>query len=405
MDNQLSSGSPSMQATKRRHTSTFGPASSASPERRAKRTKTLKTYGAKRQSLETEDESFERLRDDSVAGAPGTSQSVRFSDHSAGELPPGSMQADFANHEPAVLFRDSGITVADTSSAQQKLLQQALGNTKGLSTSAVSAVQSEEQPSSGFPWSANELVHSAKSTGVPDEQPSGATIGEITAEDIENGGIDDRLQDNTAAEQMSQNNPPRQLSQSGPLESTPKVQHSPSVEVYVEEDQAHVPSRKEPASTQKSTKGRKRKIEQDNDTDPLNSDDRIIGLPKERYQPRPSRRRATQVVEEPIDFSVRPERAAKVKRSKTTHAGAGFAVEEERGFSLDAKSSADKTAADSAPKSSKGKKQPDEQTPAKEPGRNATGFEGAIQDTESQQIAERPSDSALGGSIDSSAAG
>ncbi|KAF2813443.1 uncharacterized protein BDZ99DRAFT_460680 [Mytilinidion resinicola] len=50
-------------------------------------------------------------------------------------------------------------------------------------------------------------------------------------------------------------------------------------------------------------------------------DDGAIGLPKERYKPRPSRSRSTNVIlEEPIDFSVRPEKAMKSrsKRNNTT---------------------------------------------------------------------------------------
>ncbi|KAJ9632390.1 hypothetical protein H2203_000795 [Taxawa tesnikishii (nom. ined.)] len=52
-------------------------------------------------------------------------------------------------------------------------------------------------------------------------------------------------------------------------------------------------------------------------SDPLNSDDVAIGLPKERYVPRPSRSRSALVEQEPIDFSIVPEKAAKIKRAKT----------------------------------------------------------------------------------------
>ncbi|KAK8219176.1 hypothetical protein M8818_000908 [Zalaria obscura] len=48
-----------------------------------------------------------------------------------------------------------------------------------------------------------------------------------------------------------------------------------------------------------------------------NSDDVNVGLPKEMYKPRPSRSRSAQVELEPIDYSVRPERTARIKRAKT----------------------------------------------------------------------------------------
>jgi hypothetical protein len=75
--------------------------------------------------------------------------------------------------------------------------------------------------------------------------------------------------------------------------------------------------------TQKASRGRKRKVQEDS-SEPLNSDDIAVGLPKERYVPRPSRRRATSVVEESIDYSVVPEKAAKSKRSKTTGSSANL---------------------------------------------------------------------------------
>ncbi|KAK3070665.1 hypothetical protein LTS18_015041, partial [Coniosporium uncinatum] len=71
---------------------------------------------------------------------------------------------------------------------------------------------------------------------------------------------------------------------------------------------------------------RKRKAKQD-----INSDDMAIGLPKEQYKPRPSRSRSTQVLEEPIDYSVVPERAAKrkSKRRKTVGDDLSLQIEEE----------------------------------------------------------------------------
>lgn len=54
-------------------------------------------------------------------------------------------------------------------------------------------------------------------------------------------------------------------------------------------------------------------------SDAPQSDDYLIGLPRENYKPRPSRSRSERVVlEEPTDYSVRPEKAAaKPKRAKT----------------------------------------------------------------------------------------
>ena len=64
-------------------------------------------------------------------------------------------------------------------------------------------------------------------------------------------------------------------------------------------------------------------------SEPLVSDDAIIGLPEERYKPRPSRSRSARVIEEePIDYSIRPEKAAKLraKRNKTSGESIGRVI-------------------------------------------------------------------------------
>lgn len=63
-------------------------------------------------------------------------------------------------------------------------------------------------------------------------------------------------------------------------------------------------------------------------SEPLAFDGAIIGLPKERYKPRPSRSRSARVIEEPIDYSIRPERAARLraKRNKTSGESIGRVI-------------------------------------------------------------------------------
>ncbi|KAL9088482.1 MAG: hypothetical protein Q9165_006206 [Trypethelium subeluteriae] len=57
----------------------------------------------------------------------------------------------------------------------------------------------------------------------------------------------------------------------------------------------------------------------------LHSDEIATGLPKEKYKPRPSRSRSARVEEGHTDLSVRPERASRNRRRKTTDADAEFA--------------------------------------------------------------------------------
>jgi len=331
-----SSGPPAVQANKRRHTAALSSEAATNPERRVKRTKTLKTYGNKRSSaLAADDESaFAGLRDEGQI--PKTSQPARFTEHSgaakSSALPAGSIQADFINHEPNELFRTTGSTVVDNESSQQRMYERALSDQKGLSTSAVKLAESDEHKSSSFPWSASEQTPSTGKRAAEKVQPEPADKSEMNSEQVqpqlvpgqevvtEPLDVGRKQSDHSAMpEERSWKeilDAVRQAS-AAPPNVTSRTRSSPVVEVPSEPVQTKSPAALAATSEPKSTRGRKRKV-QDIVTDPPNSDDVAIGLPKERYQPRPSRRRATQMVEEPIDFSVRPEKAAKAKRAKTT---------------------------------------------------------------------------------------
>ena len=81
-------------------------------------------------------------------------------------------------------------------------------------------------------------------------------------------------------------------------------------------------------SPAKPTKSSKRKRDTDDkNVDELNADEYAIGIPKEHYQPRPSKRRSGGVTEEvivPTDFSKRPESIAKGKRKTKRHKTTAF---------------------------------------------------------------------------------
>ena len=84
-------------------------------------------------------------------------------------------------------------------------------------------------------------------------------------------------------------------------------------------------SNRSPAKPAKSSK-RKRDAD-DESVDELDTDDFAIGIPKEHYQPRPSKRRSgggTEEVFVPTDFSKRPESIAKGKRKTKRHKTTAF---------------------------------------------------------------------------------
>ncbi|KAK3110092.1 hypothetical protein LTR53_015981, partial [Teratosphaeriaceae sp. CCFEE 6253] len=90
---------------------------------------------------------------------------------------------------------------------------------------------------------------------------------------------------------------------------------SPRVQITLPTERELVFTTPAVENRQKRTRSKKSRP-QGPESEPLNSEELAIGHPRERYVPRLSRRRATQVVE-PADYSVPPERAAGAKRAKS----------------------------------------------------------------------------------------
>ncbi|KAF2483179.1 hypothetical protein BDY17DRAFT_345799 [Neohortaea acidophila] len=357
----IASTSPDMPSTnKRRHASTSGVETSPVPSRAAKRAKTLKTYSASagtiRHTSLTAETSFDRAMDE--ASALHTSQSVHFSEHSsaavgpssvpaAAALPSASLQQDFMDHEPNMMFHDSGSTIADRSSEEERMLAQTLAGRKITSTPAIGPPRSGAQHSSSIPFTASEHGNSAKSSvkhPLPGHViPNEATLANDMAHEQPNDGAVDGTpsKDSHADAQTPIDGASDQTANPALPEN---FNPSPIVEIPRHESTTR---RRASDSTQTSTRGRKQKTQEDKaPSDPLNSDDKAIGLPKERYQPRPRRRRATGLPEEEIDYSVRPEKAAKVKRVKSSGAATSSTATLSAAKRKDAGPEADQNAAD-----------------------------------------------------------
>jgi hypothetical protein len=258
--------------------------------------------------------------------APNTSPSIRFSDHSgvknSSALPAGSFHADFAHHEPA-MFKESGSTIPDNESSHERMVEQALRSksVKAPSSPGIKLVESDEMPkSSSFPWSASEQTEVARSNIARDEHTTAPEPG------VENEIIRPPEPENFGQPAVSMpatgDSPipgPAVAVMFAPSKHNEPHRSSPTVHINPVEISAASVAHPEAVSvekTQKAGRGRKRKVQEES-SESLNSDDIAVGLPKERYVPRPSRRRATSVIEESIDYSVIPEKAAKSKRSKT----------------------------------------------------------------------------------------
>ncbi|KAF7194121.1 hypothetical protein HII31_04529 [Pseudocercospora fuligena] len=333
-----STTSPSKQKISRRQTALAGPFPAETPSRSTKRTKTLTTYGSGRTSRTpktTDNPAFDALRDDQADQQ--ASQSPRFSDHSGGfgserGLPHGTIEDDFAKHNPNVMFRDTGSTVAFNESSEQRMLEQALQDVRQPASSAAKFAESEKNPSSSFPLWATE-TQSPHSNQSKKSVRHDAGSNDYVTEQLDRvpDPVEPPQQDPTAATSkpagglvQDETQFPDDLKTADDTQRQTSVlpRSSPQVIVHTNGTPEETLSG---TTTQKSARGRKRKASttaKEASSEPLNSEDLLVGLPKERYQPKPSRRRMTELPEEPIDYSVVPERAAKKRRKTLNDASA-----------------------------------------------------------------------------------
>lgn len=341
MDQQDSSASPARQAAKRRHTAAFASEDIADQKQGVKRAKTLKTYGSSRRQLEAVDnDDFEDVRNDRDHVSPTSQPAARFSEHSGHHssmpLPTESLEVDFLNHEPAVLFKDSGDTVADASSDHRRMLDQAIASKTGPSAFLTKEARANlEQHSSSIPWTASEVADSAKSKNdeAVDQADDHATDDRDEAQGLQ-----------TEASAANEEQRPPAGGEAAGLEaadlrhnakhtefSLRRPKCSPTIEIPWQASSKSSNDQKDPKPSRRASNNRKCKAEEaHNSSEPLNSDDRAIGLPNERYQPALGRRRGTQVTEDTIGYGVIPGKAAKAKRTKTTGANTGVVFDQER---------------------------------------------------------------------------
>ncbi|KAK4970738.1 hypothetical protein LTR42_007714 [Elasticomyces elasticus] len=307
---------------KRRSTAAVGD----TPERAAKRSKTqVQGYGKRSSTTKAAHEQsvFDKFKDDD--DAPATSHSARYSEHSgavhsSAGLPDGTVRADFAAHEPNVMFGNTGSTAVDASSEQRRMVEQARSDARRQTPFAKTpaAVDDEE-------------VSTERREPRPDPDQDAEVVVEpkppILNEPLE---ADHELTRDVPDEELIKNAASPVDESAADLDGLitkaplPLPRSSPRVEIARPAEDIVSPSETVSETKRKPTRVRKPKVKEPS-SEALNSDDRRIreelredGLQKERYVPRPSRRRATQVAEVPIDFSVKPEKAAKAKRTKTT---------------------------------------------------------------------------------------
>ncbi|GAB7361734.1 hypothetical protein MBLNU230_g1781t1 [Neophaeotheca triangularis] len=342
---QFSAASPVEQRRKRRSVSVGDQESSLRPPKRGKRSQTVKTYGSKQTAPRLRDEdgmaSFDAMMQSERSQESGAA--APFSDRSdvqtSNDLPNHTLQDDFADHEPVAMFKDSagsGSTVPDNSSCIHQCIEK-LG--QGDRPQTTGRTEPETQETSSIPTSAFEYTQPSESNREQTEHEEGHHCAVKDPSSNDQGTASNTAQQSTEAGHVfaqtsavrplnghPDTSPPIQEAHAATTDADPghgevmpspiKPRSSPIVRIRPQEiEDKH--SQATESGTARKTRGRKRQAEEEM-SEPLNSEDMAVGLPKERYNPRPSRRRATAALEHDIDYSVVPEKAAKTRRTKTT---------------------------------------------------------------------------------------
>ena len=255
---------------------------------------------------------------------------------SPGHLP--SLPSDFINHEPAVMFRNSGDTITEGSSDQRRLLEEA------WLPQVVSRANEDhvEHESSSVPWDSTFLnplsaegatvdftaaANGTRSAGDGEAEPLGGRR-EIPSS-AHAGDLEAEMGQNLATASPNLKFSTTHRPRSSPLVLVTCGNAAP--EIHQGSELTRVDREKPRSSSPKPASD--------------DFDEQTVGLPRERYRPRPTRRRATQLDEPPVDYSVNPDRAAKSRRIKTANARS-----EACAVTLEAAAVAKQKVADAAPK-------------------------------------------------------
>jgi hypothetical protein len=212
------------------------------------------------------------------------------------------MLENFVNHEPFGMFRETGDTVADMSSCQERLVAEAMADFVNLGdVSTTRATPLESLPSPSFPYSS--------STRMTQKVASGDRLERANEQQQSS---EDNITLNVAAESISmQANDRKDEQHTAPIDSPPRSSPVVVLPAAVAKDTAS--SEQCSITPKQNARNRKRTIDTST-VDDMDEDELAIGLPTEQYRPRPSRRRATDMVVEPLDKPVSGKLSSKKRR-------------------------------------------------------------------------------------------
>lgn len=315
----VASGSPTLQRGKRRHTILENTTEFANPAKRLKRVKTDRANVTTESSFGDKGLSLAVDWNDQLTSPPSSSGclNVHPSAQLSAELPGEFMQAVFAAHEPS-MFRDSGSTVPDNSSTQRRLVEQAQTDSRKSARPLHEPLESSETRSSSFPWPGTRGVENTPRAIIA-ESGVNPSVADPPPSHVYNTAAEANETLELSLQHYWEDGCPKQSTWLRGVTETEDHEwrrSSPRVEIPPPSPPSRTVTATSVAESQRYRRSGRRNT-QEQISDPLNSDEIAIGLPRERYVPRPTSRRSKTHVMESIDFSVVPEKAAKAARSKS----------------------------------------------------------------------------------------
>ncbi|KAF1911730.1 hypothetical protein BDU57DRAFT_551790 [Ampelomyces quisqualis] len=241
---------------------------------------------------------------------------------------PGTIRQDYVQHDPMALFPEPSSTIPNATLTQQRVLEvvAALGF---LGANAEPNAAPFQPPQASVPWS--ELMNLSSAVTAEQTDPSDPRVEPVSE-------LSPLLDQQEPTQEPSILQRSRRASsvrpRGSPLQNELSLENPNSKDFVLS---PHLIDLTHDLGKPLSTNHLQQQDAPDMEGQPrhqkrkasgASSDDDFfdIGIPVEQYRPRPSRSRSLKVgVEEPVDYSARPEKAAKAnKRRKTTGAAASL---------------------------------------------------------------------------------
>ncbi|ORY11872.1 hypothetical protein BCR34DRAFT_600995 [Clohesyomyces aquaticus] len=239
----------------------------------------------------------------------------------------GTIRANYAEHEPLAMFPETSSTIPNATYTQEKLLDQVMSPTF-LGVAPEPDMPPYEPAQASIPWSEYLRTSPTDAEVRSDQRNAHAQAPDLSQnapQPITTQPPHSENHDDLAVSQLPQspNLSQRSRRSSVPMKPSPlrgETDLATTTSCTGNEGDFGPPNETvtPTATTPKKQKDRSSSLPK------IDDDVLTIGLPKEQYKPRPSRSRSLRLeIEEPIDYSVPPEKAAKkgAKRSKTMGGG------------------------------------------------------------------------------------